>query len=109
MRTRRRGSNVAGADLLQQVQDLAAIVGQVVHALEEALLQCRTTRLVELADASGFGIEFEEFEAEQRREDVEELSRHLLFGDSRLEHLVVSTRSQVPIGGCLTCSSDTPK
>ena len=87
MRVGRRGGNVAAADLFQQAQDLAAIVGQIVHPLEEALLQHRSKALVKLADASGFSIELEEFKSEQRREDVEERSRHLLFGDCGLEHL----------------------
>jgi len=66
MQVGRRRGNVLGADLFQQAQDLAAIVGQIVHSLEEALLQHRAKGLVELADAPGLGIVFEELEPEQR-------------------------------------------
>jgi hypothetical protein len=55
---RRRGGNVGGADLFQHPQDLAGVVGQIVHPLEEALLQRRSKGLVKLADASGLGIQF---------------------------------------------------
>ena len=84
---RRRRRSAAAPELLQQAQDLAAIVGQIVYPLEEALLEHRSEGLVKLANAPGFGIELEELESKERREDVDERWRHLLFGDSRLEHL----------------------
>ena len=85
VRGRRRSA--AAPELLQQAQDLAAIVGQIVHPLEEVLLEHRSEGLVKLADPPGFGIELEELKSEERRKDVDERWRHLLFGDGGLEHL----------------------
>src|SRR5262249_10218589 len=83
-------------DLSQQAKDLAAIIGQVVHPLEETLLQHRSKDLVKLTNASGVGIELEKFKPKKGRKDVDQLERHLLDSDRGLQRLQ-QTRSVVDV------------
>src|SRR5689334_21976859 len=63
------------------------VVGEIVNALEETLLERRPESFVELANSPGRGIHLEKLEAKDWRKDVGQGRRHLLVGNRGLQHL----------------------
>src|SRR5438552_1227235 len=74
-------------DVPQRSQNLADIMGQVIHPFEEALFQRRAEGFVELAHATGLRVQIKKLETKQWRENIRQRRRHFLSGYGRLQDL----------------------
>ncbi len=73
--------------MVEDPEQLADLVGEIIDPLVEPLFESLTEDLAEFPDAARFELLLEELEAHQPREHPPEIVWNLLFQDGRFLHL----------------------